>query len=138
MSSKIRIKLTRNLNLIKKMDDECFPGEKLDDLHEHIWFIAFVDGEPAGYAALKIWSGNVGFLSRVGVLARFRGKGLQKKLIRSRERYGKKRGVKVMVTYTWQYASYSPNSLISCGYKIYRPRNAWAGPHWLYFQRKIA
>ena len=137
MSGKVRVIKSKNLALIKEMDAKCFPDEPLEDAHEHTWFVAFVDGKPAGYAAFKVWAGDIVFLSRAGVLEEHRGHGIQKKLIKAREKHALRLGAKWAVTYTWMYGVYSPNSLISCGYKLFRPQNQWAGSDWLYWRKKL-
>jgi GNAT superfamily N-acetyltransferase len=134
-----RVIRTRDRPLILKMEQVCFNDESLDedDAREHIWFVAFVNGKPAGYAGLKTWDGFTGFLSRAGVLPEFRGLGLQKRLIKSRQRYAKRIGIRWLVTYTAIDSAASQNSLISCGYRPYRPEYPWAGAEWIYFRRKL-
>ena len=53
-------------------------------------------------------------LCRSGVIKSFRGKGIQKKLIRSRERFSRTLGWKWLITDTTDNPP-SSNSLISCG-----------------------
>ncbi|HJV21969.1 MAG TPA: GNAT family N-acetyltransferase [Holophagaceae bacterium] len=57
-------------------------------------FLAFVDGEPAGGGMLGVVDG-VALLSGDGVIPRFRGRGLQKALIRARLAFARARGCDV-------------------------------------------
>lgn len=82
-------------------------------------------GQIIAYTALEIWTGGVGFLARSWVHPRHRGHGIQRRLIRVRERYAKRAGFKKLVSYTSNDNCPSANSLIRCGYKTYTPQEAW-------------
>lgn len=138
-NKRIVIRRTKRVHLIEDMDRACFPGEPIKgkDLNESVWFLATVDGKPAGYAGIRVVDGISGYLCRAGVLTEFQGHGLQKKLIKARERWARKQGLNSLITYTCLSAVRSPNSLIACGFKLYHPAKAWAGGsyQWLYFRK---
>jgi GNAT superfamily N-acetyltransferase len=112
-------------------------GEHRDTAKDH-WWVARVDGEVAGFACLRIYDGAVGYLALAGVLEKFRGRGIQKKLIRARERYAKAQGCTSMITYTaWKNWS-SANSLIREEYTLYTPASRlWGLPYSLYFRKTL-
>ena len=62
-----------------------------------------------------------GFLYRAGVLKQYRGNRCQPALIKLREDDMLAHGVTISVTYTDTYSIESMRSMISCGYKPYKP-----------------
>lgn len=142
-----RITRTKRLHLIQELHDQFFDeASRLteDQLKTTYWFIVKCEGKVAGFAGLRICDSSeygykLGYLFRVGVLEPYRGQGLQRKLIKARERLAKKLGCTWCVSYTDPTFSRSPNSLIDCGYRLYRPAEFWAGgsPDWLYFRKKL-
>ena len=97
---------------IRWMDAEVFPDDKpVAFSYGSRWFVGYSNQEPVCYAAwrphypqasineLHLWKSE-GFLYRAGVLKDYRGHGLQKKLIESREIDMRKSGVRRSVTYT--------------------------------------
>lgn len=67
----------------------------------------------------------------------YRGHGFQKRLIRHRIKEAKKMGIPRIVTHT-VYNPPSENSLISCGFKLYRPRVEWAGEYANYWYKTLS
>ena len=137
----LTIRKTKRIHLIEVLDASCFGSEKIlyTDLMNSVWFIAKIDGVVVGYAGIRIVDGVTGYLSRAGVIEGFRGKGIQSKLIRARERWAKKQGLRSLITYTSQSAIASPNSLISSGFKLYKPARPWVDGtyQWLYWRKEI-
>jgi GNAT superfamily N-acetyltransferase len=135
----IKIKRTTNMALIKELDAQLFGTEVLPPREKnHVWWVAYVDGEVAGYAGLGIYKGeNYGFLHRAGVLKGFRGKGLQRRFIKVREKEARAQGLKVMLTYTANWNLKSANNLIGSGYKLYRPENPFGCTDSLYFWKDL-
>lgn len=134
----IRVKrYTGDLKAIVKLDDKLI-GVEMNDVRKHIWFVAEVDGEMAGYAGLKLLPYKEAYLARAGVLEKFRGLGLQKRLIRARERYAVRQGSEMMVTYTANSNWPSIKSLMFEGYHNYEPAKgvAWAGREGFLYWRK--
>jgi len=100
------------------MDADCFLGEHLDTLPlGGAWWVGFDGQTPVCYAGLaragKKWS-----LTRAGVLASHRGHGLQRRLVRARERHARRRGATQVSSYTHAGNYPSANTLISCGYRL--------------------
>lgn len=105
------------------------------------WWLVFTeDKEPVAFAGLRTWQRHdgelQGYLNRVGVLEEHRGQGLQRKLIRVRERKAKKLGCVLTRTDTTDNPA-SGNSLINAGYRLYAPEHPWAFPHSLYWRKSL-
>lgn len=101
------------------------------------WLVYYLGSEPVGFAGLSYTTKTIACLELVGVLKSAGGRGIQKKLIKARERYARTKGCVKMITYTAGWNMKSINSLISCGYKTYRPMYAWAGKEFIYWWRKL-
>ena len=117
---------------------EILPYDTLDDITSGAWWVAYVDGTPVGFCAIRRssrWS-NTGYLCRAGVRPKFRGQGVQKKLIRVRERYAKKIGWNWLISDTFENAA-SANSLISCGFKMYIPSRKYGADGTCYWRKKL-
>lgn len=104
------------------------------------WWIAEEDGHTVGYAAAKPCKGDPEclYLSRVGVVKAARGRGLQRRLIRARERWGRSQGAIFSVSDTNFDNVASTRSLIACGYRPFLPKDPWAGKYSTYWKREIA
>lgn len=126
--------------LILRMDKQLFPDDdrpETGQAHSQ-WWIAWEGDKPVGYCAVE-YAGYAdrGFLSRVGVLPRAGGKGLQRRFIRVRERYARSVGWAVMVTYVSRDNYPSLVNLLRCGYRLYRPAGEWGAKGALYLYRDL-
>jgi GNAT superfamily N-acetyltransferase len=77
------------------------------------------------------------FLCRAWVRPDRRGRGLQHRMIRLRERYARSIGVERLITYTAYGNCPSANSLIKCGFKMYNPANPWGLPQANYWYKVL-
>ena len=131
----------------EEMDDDV--RELIEDLdslalsspyrsHNTYWWIAYDGKVIAGYAGLEIYQEReVAFLCRCGVIASHRGNGIQRRLIRVRERQARIEGMKRCVTYTSPCNYPSANNLIRCGYRLYKPEYPYGVANALYFQKHL-
>lgn len=123
---------------MRELHEKTLPGDEFY-LHSgnHYWSIINSNGNYCGFCMATDIGHNMVFLSRAGVLKRYRGKGLHKRMIRIREAFAKRNGFKILITYTTKdnYSSFS--HLIKEGYKIYEPEYAYAGPNVFYFIKEI-
>lgn len=106
-------------------DDE--PIERVDFSRGWWWIVyAGVKGYwiPVAYCGLARHYRDRCRLSRAGVLYSYRGYGLQRRMIRTRERRARALGMKRVLTYTLWDNTPSSNNLIRCGYKLWKPGNA--------------
>jgi GNAT superfamily N-acetyltransferase len=133
MTIKIRQITKDELYLVEGLDILCF-GDSEDQASKEeylrsIWWIAF-DGEtPMAYTGAFVDENRYMALQRSGVLPAYRGKGLQKKLIRTRLTYAKRHKITTVYTYASSDNHASVNSLFSQGFKSYTPVWAYAGVH---------
>lgn len=137
-----RIIRTTNLKLVRALDSELWDDCYWDTFEGHeVWIAKARSGKVVGYASLQMVDrGTSGFLTKAGVLPEARGNGLQKRLIRVRERRARELGAKTTITYTADWNVASMNSLISCGYKTYRPAYDWGLPFadgGIYWKKKL-
>ena len=103
------------------------------------WWIAFFGDAPIGFASLSASNKyhHSGYLSRAGVLPAHGGHGLQKRLIRARERRARTYGWQMLVTDTWYKNPASQRSLIACGYKPFIPEEPWSFEHSIYWKKDL-
>lgn len=130
-----------NRKILDELDSQIFPVDVGCKKRQpgRYWWIVYAGKKPIGFAGIEIGNREA-FLCRAGILIQHRGHGIQKKLIRSRERYAKKLGIHDIITYTHTLSIASVNNLINSGYKLYDPTHHWAGTQrneTLYFTKKI-
>jgi N-acetylglutamate synthase-like GNAT family acetyltransferase len=116
----------------------CLPYDEPVDTNFGCWWVASENGVDIGFAGLtrtQSWS-DCGYLCRAGVVPDARGKGLQKQFIRIRIRQAKTLGWKWLVTDTTDNLA-SSNSLIACGFKMFKPTRPWGFKNTLYWRRKL-
>lgn len=124
---------------IKTLHDECYPPP--DSPYTPTtgdWWVAFEHGHAVAFAGIStcLNHGNSGYLCRAGVIPRARGRGLQKKLIRKRLAFARKKGWSQVVTDTHKNPA-SANSLISCGFRMYRPEFPWSFTTACYWRKSL-
>ncbi len=116
----------------------CLPGDEPMDTQSGLWWIAKDFDKLAGFAGMipsVRWADTI-YLCRAGVVPAYRGKGLQKKLIRVRVNKAKRLGYKWVITDTTDNPA-SSNSLVGYGFRLFEPTRPWAFPNSLYFRLKI-
>lgn len=93
------------------------------------WWVGYNSSGPVAFAGIHPSKQflKTAYLCRVGVLDEARGQGIQKKLIRIREKWARGQGYEWLMTDSNLDTPASGNSLISCGYKLWRPYYRWAG-----------
>jgi len=125
---KIKTERTHDLDLIARMDRECFPEDEPVSLRDAAWWVVTWDGEPVAFAGAKFHlPDNAIYLCRAGVLDCARGHGLQSRLILTRLAWGAKNGARGAYTYTVPGGVHSANNLIRAGFRQFAQQYAWAG-----------
>jgi ribosomal protein S18 acetylase RimI-like enzyme len=110
--------------LIAAMDRACFPLDAPAVFAGAHWLIGWDGDKPAAYCAWKTVEHDgvpVGFHYRGGVLADYRGQGLQRRMLRLREDEMRQHGLAKAVTYTDADGAASMRNLIAEGYRPYVP-----------------
>jgi len=121
------IRQTKNMELVASLDKEIFPDDTRVVTEGAVWWVAYKDGRPVAFAGISR-NKNYWFLRRAGVLEEHRGNGLQKRLIKIRLNYAKKKEKSIPIyTYTVLGNPASSNSLISTGFRLYEPSHPYVG-----------
>lgn len=114
----------------RRLHEICFPDFELIDPVELpvMWWGAYERGRMVGFCALwpSVRTPLTGYLARAAVDPDARGKGLQRRFIKIREKAAKAQGWLAMITDTAHDNIYSSNNMIRCGYLLYEPEVKWA------------
>lgn len=124
--------------MLRPLHAATFPDDDEPHWPSGTWWIAFEQGRAVAFAGLtpSIQFGDAAYLVRAGVLAPHRGRGLQKRLLRVRERFARSLNLNWLVTATYKNTA-SANSLIACGYRLYEPSQPWLAPGALYWRKHL-
>lgn len=128
----------KSIQTILEIQSKCFEYDyaKEKDIPFDHWWLLKNGNRSIGFCSLRHFNDEPGtwFLRLAAVLDEYRGHGLQKKMIRHRVKFAKRHVAKRIIT----YASYdnlpSANSLIRCGFKLYKPRWNWGTGYAYYFK----
>jgi GNAT superfamily N-acetyltransferase len=115
-----------------------FDSAPIPKFDQGYWWLAFREAEPVGFAGVipSTRAHNAGYFSRVGVLRRHCGKGLQLRMMRAMESRARNNGWGCLVSDTTDNIA-SANNFIRAGYRLYEPQNPWAWPNTLYWRKSI-
>ena len=124
---------------IRFLQKECLPLDTVLSPKNGWWWMAYCDGRLAGFAAMLQSSKTpqAAYLARAGTLEAFRGRGLQKKLIRERLKFAKDLGLTQAITDTTDNVA-SANALIATGFRMFEPDDPWGSPNTLYWRKAFA
>ena len=136
------------IRLIDAHEDEVV--DTLAELHRHTffdsapipkfdrgdWWLALYGAVPIGFAGVvpSTYVQNTGYFSRVGVLKRHCGHGLQLRMMRAMEARARSHGWGHVVSDTTENFA-SANNFIRAGYHLYQPRYPWAWSNTLYWRK---
>ena len=91
------------------------------DLSNRKWFVIFDDNhEWCAYGGYRQIDQQSVYFGPTHVLEKFRGKGLQRKLIRARIKVAKEDGYGQAISSIYTYNFISGNNLIACGFRMCR------------------
>jgi GNAT superfamily N-acetyltransferase len=124
---------------IRFLQKECLPLDTVLSPKNGWWWMAYCDGRLAGFAAM-LQSSKIPeavYLARAGTLEAFRGRGLQKKLIRERLKFAKDLGLTQAITDTTDNVA-SANALIATGFRMFEPDDPWGLSNTLYWRKSLA
>lgn len=135
----VDIRIPEIRTLLMYLQYKCLPYDKPMEIDRGHWWIAYTDeGKPVAFAGLvrsQQWC-NAGYMCRAGVLPKYQGYGLQKKLIQARIRKAKSLNWEWLITDTTDNPA-SSNSLISTGFKLYQPTVPWGFKNSLYWRLNV-
>lgn len=130
----------KNRQLLRKLHTACFrDSTEHPDYRTGFWWIASerLSGAPAGFCGMSLYnSDREGYLARSGVLPKYRGLGLQRRMIRIRLSKAKRLKLKRVTTYTAQKWLFSLNNLIKEGFELYWPEYVLEGD-WFYLEKPL-
>lgn len=122
---------------ILQMHEKCFPGLEFQQLHGD-WWIAYDSlKNPVAFAGLwpSLRVPGSGYLCRAAVMPAGRGHGLQRRLIKVREREAKKKRWVAVYSDVDPKNAPSMNNLFACGFTAFRPGDFWCGTEWVYVRK---
>jgi GNAT superfamily N-acetyltransferase len=141
-------RLMYRIRIVDADDDDV--AETLADLHQltffdgasvppfelGAWWLAYHGDDAVAFAGVipSTHARNSGYFSRVGVLRRHWGRGLQLRLMRAIEARGRRIGWHCIVSDTTNNAV-SANNFIRAGYRLYEPDVPWAWSNTLYWRK---
>lgn len=146
---RIHIRQCDDQELLLRLDRVCFPDDDRVDPTRGVWWVAYHDDDPVGFAGLytlvtpicNVNGTDVGsaiFLSRCGIIPMYQGLGLQRRLIRVRLAWGRKNRCKRAITYTAHQNIASARNLQREGFLLYWPETDWSGmQRALYWMREL-
>lgn len=117
--------------LLEYLHTASLPSDTFPDFLKGFWWIAWDGAAPVAFAGLTA-TGDTGYLCRAGVIPDYRGKGLQRRLIRVRVNKARRLGLAWLVTDTYRNPV-SSNNLIDAGFRMFTPIEPWAADdavHW--------
>ncbi len=128
------------VKVLRILHRATFGSEKCPDFNLGYWWLVFEGPLPIAFAGLhpSFNYQDTGYLCRVGVLITHRGQGLQRRLIRVREKKARALGWRFIVTDTSEENPASVNSLIRCGYRCFWPgEQCWRARGAVYMKKEL-
>ena len=122
---------------VKNIDLREFPECELRDFKDNCtwWCIEFGNIVIAYCGVTYLQNEDAVFFTRAWVHKTYRGRGIQKRMIRLRLKAAI--GFEKAVTYTTNTNVASANSLIKLGFKLYLPMYYYAGSDKIYFYKEL-
>jgi GNAT superfamily N-acetyltransferase len=115
-----------------------FDGAAIPEFDWGHWWLAYFERMPVAFAGVvpSTRAYNAGYFSRVGVLKKHSGNGLQLRLMRALESRARHNGWSCIISDTTNNLA-SANNFIRAGYQLYQPQYPWAWPNTLYWRKSI-
>jgi GNAT superfamily N-acetyltransferase len=115
-----------------------FDSARIPEFDNGHWWLAFRQALPIAFAGVvpSTHAYNAGYFTRVGVVRKHCGRGLQLRLMRAMESRVRRNGWSFVVSDTTDNVA-SANNFIRAGYRLYRPQHPWAWPNTLYWRKSI-
>lgn len=134
---KVRRATEEELPAIREMDKVCFAHDTLDAREEDLWWLATTPRRIMGYIGLRLVNCDwAGYVFRVGVLPKYRGRKLHTAMLKEVEKYARQKGLLFLSTYVHCHNVPSANNFIRAGWLLDWPNVAVEGP-WLILKKKL-
>lgn len=130
------IRKTNNIPLVEIVHSEIMPQDNLPD-PALFWLVWNQDYDPVGYCCLSIVDSEIVFMSLCGLFPEARGNGLQRRMLTVREKWARRKGYKIVITYALRDNPYSYENLIKRGYMLYEPEYPWVDGNVYYFRKYL-
>ena len=138
MTLRIRRATPRDAETLRALHVLTFPADDHEDYLDGFWWIAEDAGEPCAFAGMRdaITMPGAMYLSRCGVLASHRGRGIQRTLLSRRIAHAKRNQALAAISTTLNNIA-SSNNLIRAGFRLYRPEDPWGSQGTLYWLKEL-
>jgi len=116
----------KHVETLRALHTLTFRHDAHEDYLDGSWWIVWDGPEPVAFCGMRQSGTEAGsvYLSRCGVLASHRGRGLQRRLLRTRLAEAKRLGYRAAITTTYLNTA-SANNLIRSGFRLYDPETPW-------------
>lgn len=131
-----RVDCARWLEQLKELHKLTFPHDSEPPWEQGDWWLAFDGTKPIGFCGGQRYNDQCYYLVRAGVLESFRGRGLQRRMVRVRLARAAQLGCYAVWTYCTADNLRSANVLRHY-FKLGTPHRRWGGKHCLYWYRKL-
>ena len=122
----INADLYEQLEYLDKNNVPAFRGCSNEFKENRDWWVSVDDGGFIIAYCGCIYSEGICIMNRAWVHKRYRGNGMQRKMILRRIKAAKEE-CNTIITYTTVDNVHSANNLIQCGFKLYTPEYAYGG-----------
>lgn len=135
----IRLTNRECLDEVIAIHQEVFPSSIKFNKNDLIWVAIDLqkNNKIVAYATARVLAKQRSLkIALCGVTDKYKGQGLQVRLIKARVAYAKKENLGSVITNTVANPT-SENNLIKCKFKLYRPIKFWAGSGSNYWYRNL-
>jgi GNAT superfamily N-acetyltransferase len=135
----VTFKRTKDAQALRALHSLILPADDVPALSANVaaW-IGWSSGTPVAFCTARYWRKDCSvFLERAGVLPIANGKGLQRRMIKLRERWARKCGAECVLTYVEAQNYASLCNLVRCGYRFYDPAKPWGIECGHYFRKEL-
>lgn len=138
MALRILRPAAKHCETLRALHTLTFPHDVHESYETGAWWIVWDGQDPVAFAGCRMASSEPStlYLSRCGVLAPYRGRGLQRQLLSRRLRYARSQGASAAITTTFSNPA-SGNNLIRAGFRLYAPESPWGSSGTCYWRKDI-
>jgi len=136
----ITIRKTQDFFTILSLNEQIFSESESIDVSNNIFGWIARDGankKSIGFCTATNIGSGILYLSRSGLLSGYRGRGLQRRFVRIRERFARQNKFQTVITYVHPENHSSFVTLIKMGYEIYDPEYDYVGDEFIYLRKNV-